>query len=54
MKGKIDYLFVSSGTCGTICGIGKRLKEQCPNVKIIGIDPYYSILAEPSSLNKPP
>jgi cystathionine beta-synthase len=39
------------GTGGTIAGIGRRLKELLPNIIIIGIDPYGSILAQPESLN---
>jgi cystathionine beta-synthase len=32
------------GTGGTISGLAKRLKEEYPNIKIIGVDPYGSIL----------
>jgi cystathionine beta-synthase len=37
-NGKITHLFVGAGSCGTISGAGKFLKEQNQNVKIIGID----------------
>ncbi|KAL2087550.1 hypothetical protein ACEWY4_016378 [Coilia grayii] len=50
--GKIDMLVAGAGTGGTISGIARKLKERCPNVKIIGVDPEGSILAEPDELNR--
>lgn len=49
--GHIDVLVVSAGTGGTLTGIGRKLKDRLPNVKIVGVDPVGSILAEPEPLN---
>jgi cystathionine beta-synthase len=54
MEGKIDYVFISVGTCGTVTGTGKGLHAKDKNIKIIGVDPVGSILARPPELNPPP
>ena len=43
-EGKITHFIACSGTGGTISGTARFLKEQNPNVKIIGIDAYGSVL----------
>ena len=43
-EGKITHLIACSGTGGTISGTAKYLKEQNPDVKIIGVDAFGSVL----------
>ncbi len=40
----LDMVVIGTGTGGTITGIAKRLKEEIPNIQIVGVDPYGSIL----------
>tara|TARA_R110000868_G_scaffold402370_1_gene678630 strand:+ start:145 stop:1185 length:1041 start_codon:yes stop_codon:yes gene_type:complete len=43
-KGTITHLVACSGTGGTISGTAKYLKEQNPNIKILGVDAFGSVL----------
>ena len=40
----LDMIVCGVGTGGTITGLAKRLKKEYPNIKVVGADPYGSIL----------
>ncbi len=43
-EGRITHFIASAGTGGSLCGTARFLKEKNPNIKIIGIDAYGSML----------
>ncbi|HBK83061.1 MAG TPA: cystathionine beta-synthase [Flavobacterium sp.] len=43
-KGQVTHLVACSGTGGTISGIARYLKEKNPNVVILGVDAFGSVL----------
>ncbi|MBC8769966.1 cysteine synthase family protein [Arenibacter sp. BSSL-BM3] len=43
-NGHITHLVACSGTGGTISGTAKYLKEQNPNIRVIGVDAFGSVL----------
>ena len=43
--GLVTHFVASAGTGGTITGIGRYLKEQNPEVRVVGVDPEGSMIA---------
>lgn len=39
-KGKVRVFVGGLGTTGTLMGVSKRLKENNPDIKIVGVEPY--------------
>lgn len=44
MGKEVSMVVMSVGTGGTITGVAQHLKQEIPNIRIIGVDPYGSIL----------
>jgi cysteine synthase A len=44
MGEQLAMVVMGVGTGGTVTGVAKRIKEKMPHVKIVGVDPYGSIL----------
>ena len=42
MNGDLDVIAVGLGTCGTIMGVGARLKELKPSMRVVAIEPQRS------------
>jgi cysteine synthase len=38
-EGQVRYFFAGYGTCGTISGVGRYLKERDPTIQIIAVEP---------------
>ena len=45
-EGKLTHFVAGAGTGGTVTGCGTFFKEKNPNIKVIGVDTYGSILKE--------
>lgn len=49
--GNFDILVATAGTGGTLSGVARRIKEEKPEIEIIGADPEGSILAGPGPIS---
>ena len=49
--GRITHFVAGMGTCGTITGTGRYLKERNPEVKVVGADPEGSIFSDPKNVH---
>jgi cysteine synthase len=38
-EGAVRYFFAGVGTCGTVTGVGRFLKEQDPSIRVVAIEP---------------
>lgn len=49
--GRITHFVTGMGTCGTITGTARYLKEQDPDVRVVGADPEGSIFSDPDNVH---
>jgi cystathionine beta-synthase len=49
--GRITHFVAGMGTCGSITGTARYLKEQNPDVRVVGVDPEGSIFSDPDDVH---
>lgn len=49
--GRITHFVAGLGTCGTMTGTARYLKEQNPEVRIVGVEPEGSIFGDPNDVH---
>jgi len=40
---RVDWLFVGTGTTGTLCGVSERLRQEFPGIKVVAVEPIGSV-----------
>jgi cysteine synthase len=40
---RVDWVFVGTGTTGTLGGISERLRQKYPNIKVVAVEPVGSV-----------
>ena len=40
---KVDWVFVGTGTTGTLAGISERLRREFPRIKVVAVEPVGSV-----------
>ncbi len=45
--GRLTHMIMAMGSCGTVMGVARYLKEQNPHIQIIGVDAATSALSAP-------
>jgi cystathionine beta-synthase len=49
--GELDAMVIALGTGGTVSGVARYLKEQNPDLRIVGADPEGSIYSQPEDVH---
>jgi len=52
---RVDWIFVGTGTTGTLAGVSERLRLQFPKIKVVAVEPVGSVTfgGEPARRNIP-
>jgi cysteine synthase A len=40
---KVDWIFVGTGTTGTLAGVSERLRQEFPGIKVVAVEPVGSV-----------
>jgi cysteine synthase A len=40
---KVDWIFVGTGTTGTLGGVSERLRQEFPNIEVVAVEPFGSV-----------